>query len=81
MTLEYETFSEIIDLWPTRRLLAADLDVTPEAVSRMHKRNSVHHSHWDNMEKSAEKHGIEGITYKLLSRVKVKALNRLKDQK
>jgi hypothetical protein len=66
------TFSEIIDLWPSPRVLANDIEVKPGTLAVWKHRNRIPPTHWVALVKSAERHGIENITLDLLARLVAK---------
>lgn len=71
-------FRGVIDLWPTQRLFAKDIGVTPQSVNVMHKNNNINHKHWPRMEEKAKERGIKRVTYKKLYKIHY-ALQRQED--
>jgi len=59
MTPKPASFREIIDLWQRRRQFAARLKQPPKRIYKMHDRNFIDLSHWDDVIAAVlEDHGI-----------------------
>jgi len=53
------TFAAIIDLWPSVREFAADLDVPPTHVAVWRHRNSIPADHWADLVSAAKRRRIK----------------------
>lgn len=53
-----DTFAAIIDLWPSAREFAADLDVPPTHVAVWRHRNSIPDYHWADLIEAAKRREI-----------------------
>ena len=63
---EYDSFREIIDLWPSRVALADELGVRPQAIANMHMRDSVASEHFNKIVEAAKSMGYDGVTHELM---------------
>lgn len=63
------TAQEIIDLWPTREILASDCGVTRGAIDQWCNRGFLPPKHWGGVLASARKNGIRKINFDLLNAV------------
>jgi DNA-binding transcriptional regulator YiaG len=61
------TFRQLLDRWPHRDQIAADLGVSYNMVDGWHRRGRVPPEHWRGILASAEKRGIDGIDMTLLT--------------
>jgi len=57
-----DTFSAIIDLWPSPAELAADLGTTAVHIRTMRQRNFVNAKYWKRMVAGAERRGIGAVS-------------------
>ena len=60
------TFSDLIVMWPTMPTLARDLRLSRNTVAAWQRRASIPPRYWDDVIRSAEQHGIRGVTRDLL---------------
>lgn len=64
----YRNYRSIIDMWPTYASLASDLQVTPDAVKQMRRRDRIPARHWLALIKSAERNGFPEVTLHQLAK-------------
>lgn len=62
-----KSFRKIIDLWPRRVDIAADLGVTPIHINSMLTRNSIPPQYWSRAVAGAAARGIAGVTLATLN--------------
>jgi hypothetical protein len=55
-------FNELISMWPNPGLLASDLGRPYETIVNWKRRKSIPTKYWNAIVKSAQKHGIPGVT-------------------
>jgi hypothetical protein len=63
------SFASVIRLWPSYAVLADDCGVSYQTVASWRRRSSIPQNHWEQIERSARKHRIHGITYDYLRSV------------
>jgi hypothetical protein len=64
------SFQDVIELWPARSSLAADLDLPAHAVRDWHRRDSIPVWHFDDVVAAAARRDFPGVTYALLTKFK-----------
>jgi hypothetical protein len=64
-----DTFSDIIDRWPSLQDFADDLDVQYVTAQLMRHRNSIAPRHWKAAVRGAEKRQIDGVTLEVLAEI------------
>lgn len=67
--MEYQTFKEIIDIWPSRLELGALLDVGANNVTMMYRRDSVPAKYFDKIVAGAQAMGHADVTHELLCKL------------
>ncbi len=72
-----ETFTQIIDAWPSRVVFAADCRVETGLVNQWRRRDSIPSIYWLTIVEAAIVRGIGGITYELLAQL---AHRKLKEE-
>lgn len=56
---------ELIDLWPTHRLLAEDVGVSQWRVAKWHQRSSIPPEHWAPVIRAAAQRGYGDFSLEL----------------
>lgn len=64
-----DTFSSIIDLWPSAAALASDLDEKDVTVRKWRNRNSIPGEKWLRLVRAAERRGFCGVTLGRLAQI------------
>jgi len=62
-----QTFSEIIDLWPTAAAFSRDIGVSDVNARAMRRDNRLPSTYWDVTVQRAKERGFEGVTLEVLS--------------
>ena len=73
-----DSFSAIIDLWPSLAEFASDTGVTPNYAKQMRRRDRINSDYWQRIVAGAEARGIDGVT---LERMAALAARRLENNK
>ncbi len=60
--------SEILALWPSFRAIERDLDVPQQTVGSWSSNEAIPAGYWSDLEASAERRSIEGVTFDVLAR-------------
>lgn len=61
------SFAQIVDLWPSLRVLADDAGVGYETTRQWRLRNSIPAKYWQQLVAAAKMRGIAGITLEMLA--------------
>ena len=64
-----ETFTDIIDLWPSTAVLAEDLGEKPARVRKWRQRNSIPSSEWVAIIDAAKRRKLRGVTAEKLTQL------------
>lgn len=77
-------FSEIIDLWPSRRALWRDLkesypDLAYDTVKSWRSRNSISSEYFDAIVLAAKANGYKGVTHEALCHAAAKPVQARKE--
>lgn len=64
-----DSFSAIIDRWPSLAAFAADLGVKYVTAQVMRHRDSISARHWGRLVKAARRRGFEGVTLDALAAI------------
>ena len=67
-----DTFSSLISRWETKSVLADDCRVDYGVVHQWDRRNSIPGEYWNDVVKSAQKRGVDGVSLTLLANIKSK---------
>lgn len=65
----YRNYRAVIDMWPTYASLASELDVTPDAVKQMRRRDRIPARHWLALIRSAQRNGYPEVTLEQLAKL------------
>lgn len=76
-----DTFSSIIDRWPSLQDYADDIGVQYVTAQLMRHRNSIASNHWKAVVGGAEKRRIEGVTLEALAEIAAHATTKRKTRK
>ena len=60
-------FTDVIDLWPNRPALAADLNLSPGLVQKWAERDKIPASHWNRVVEAAKRRGYWQVTARRLA--------------
>jgi hypothetical protein len=60
-------FRDVIDLWPTRSALAADVAISDVLARAWWQRNSIPPSRWQDVVRAASARGFDGVTFDRLA--------------
>jgi hypothetical protein len=63
------TFREVIDLWPSQRLLATSLGAPHASVRGWRARNTIPARWWSRLLDAAAQHGVRGLDYTILAKI------------
>lgn len=63
----FETFRDVIDLWPRRSSLARDIEMATPAVGYWWRNNVIPPVHYDKVIEAAKRRGFYGVTYPVLA--------------
>jgi hypothetical protein len=64
--MSFESHKAIIDAWPSRADLAADMGVSYDTVKKWHQRNSIPSHWWTRLVRHAIKRDIAGVSFEVL---------------
>lgn len=64
-----ETFTQVIDRWPSLQDFASDARVKYGTAQVMRFRNSIDASHWLEIVSAAQRRGYADVTYEALARI------------
>lgn len=64
-----DSYTSIIDLWPSYKVLADDIGEKYGTVKQWANRNSIHSKYWKQIVDAAELRGIKGVTYETLVKI------------
>lgn len=64
-----QTFSEVIDKWPSDADFGADIGVDTNHVRVMRSRDSIPSNYWMEVVDSANRRKIDGVTHEILSKL------------
>lgn len=67
-----QTFSDVINLWPSLSAFARDIRVEYVTAQIMRYRDSIAPRHWPKVVAAARKRGFEGVTLELLTSFKAR---------
>lgn len=73
MSSPITSFRDIIDRWPARASLAADLGLTPDIVRDWYRRDSIPAWRFDAVIDAAATRDFPGVTYTRLTELKKQA--------
>lgn len=76
-----DTFSDIIDRWPSLQHYAEDIGVQYVTAQLMRHRNSIASKHWKAVVCGAEKRRIEGVTLEALAEIAAQGIAERKPKK
>jgi hypothetical protein len=63
------SFRELIALWPTPGILAADIGRSRNTVTSWVRRNSVPSNAWSDLVNSAARNGIKGVSIEAIAKL------------
>lgn len=66
------TFSQLIDLWPTKAEFASDLGVEYGVAHQWDRRDSIPSDYWNDVIAAAERRQLKGINLELLAEISSK---------
>ena len=70
MTVSMDTFSDVINRWPSLNEFASDIGVEYVTAQVMRWRNSINSRHWSAVVAAAASRGFDGITLEALASIK-----------
>lgn len=76
-----DTFTSIIDRWPSLQDYADDIGVQYVTAQLMRHRNSIASKHWKAVVGGAEKRQIEGVTLEALAEIAALSVGDRKSKK
>lgn len=64
-----ESFSALIDRWPTIVAFSTDLDVPYQTAAAMKRRDSIDPEYWELVISKAGERGINGVTWEYMAKL------------
>jgi len=71
-----QTFTDIIDAWPSRQILAEDLQVGVTKIAVWRHRRSIPPAHWLALVEAARHRGVNGVSLEDLARIAAERAER-----
>ncbi|MBE0530262.1 MAG: hypothetical protein IH626_05500 [Rhodospirillales bacterium] len=62
-----QTFSDIIDLWPTAEVFASDVGINGALARQWRRRNNIPAAHWARVVDAASVRGYPGVTLEMMA--------------
>lgn len=64
--MKYETYSDIVALWPRVSDFARDMGVGYQTARKMKERDGIHPAYWRRLVSKASERGFDGVTVETL---------------